>query len=98
MAHRPRSGQIWTVAGPRPRRIVVYSGNMLNDIPDEHVITMDVVDVAGPLSVQLPAGGAIRFTWLGHERQEHLVEHVGDVPTDLMSTVNTRLFMVISTS
>lgn len=95
---RPRRGEIWTVADPRPRRVVIYSGDMLNDIPDEHVVTMEIVDHQVPLGVPLPDGKCIRFTWLEHVPKDSLTERVGDVPAELMETVNTRLFMVITTA
>lgn len=71
---------------------------MLNDIPDEHVVTMDVVDQVQPLCVEISEKSWIRYTWLDHFAEEELGEVVGEVPDDLMSTVNTRLFMVIATN
>ena len=77
---------------------MIYSGNMLNDIPGEHVITMDVVDQTEALCVEVSDNSWIRYTWLDHFANEELGEVVGEVSEDLMSTVNTRLFMVIATS
>jgi hypothetical protein len=95
---RPRRGQIWTVAGPKPRRVVIYSGNMLNDIDEEHVVTMEVIDYAVPLGIPVSDGSWIRYTWLDHTPKESLSECVGEVAGELMESVNTRLFMVITTS
>jgi len=94
----PRRGQIRTVISEPSRQVVIYSGNMLNDIPGEHVITMDVVDQTEALCVEVSDNSWIRYTWLDHFANEELGEVVGEVSEDLMSTVNTRLFMVIATS
>lgn len=71
---------------------------MLNDIPDEHVITMEVVNAPVMLSVAIPGKGHVRYTWLRHRPRGELGEQVGEVDPELMSTVNTKLFMVISTN
>lgn len=78
--------------------MVIYSGNMLNEIPDEHIITMDVVDAPATLSVALAREGYVRYTWLRHRPRDELGEQVGEVDDELMSKVNTQLFMVISTN
>ncbi|GAB3587434.1 hypothetical protein GCM10027445_67520 [Amycolatopsis endophytica] len=77
--------------------MLIFSGNMLNDIDDEHVVTMEVIEHAVPLSVATGSGGWVRYTWLDHVPKTSLTRHTGEVPGDLMQRLSTRLFMVIAT-
>ncbi|NIH85345.1 hypothetical protein [Amycolatopsis granulosa] len=96
VAPRPRRGEIWAVS-PGSRRVLVFSGNMLNDIDDEHVVTMEVIEHPVPLSVATGGGGWVRYTWLDHVPKESLTRQLGEVPEELMQRLSTRLFMVIAT-
>ncbi|MTD58096.1 hypothetical protein [Amycolatopsis pithecellobii] len=99
MAPRPRRGQLWTVAGPDRRRVLVYSGDMFNDLDAvPYVITMDVVDTPDPLTVTTPDGLHISYTRLDHLPKDSLGELAGEISGQLLETVNTRLFMVLTTS
>lgn len=98
MAPQPRRGQIWTLAGTQ-RRILIYSGNMFNDLPDvPYVITMEVVDRPEPMDLALPDGSRVVYTWLDHIPKAVLAAQVGEVDADVMATVNNRLFMVLTTN
>lgn len=99
MTPRPRRGELWTVSGPVARRVLVYSGDMFNDLEGvPYVITMDVVDVPDPLSVTTPGGLHIAYTRLDHVPKSALGELLGRIDAPLLATVNTRLFMVLTTS
>lgn len=98
MVLRPRRGQLWTVAGPAQRRVLIYSGDMFNDLTGvPYVITMDVVDSPDPLTVTTDDGRHISYTRLDHVPKASLAECFGELPAALMETVNTRLFMVLTT-
>jgi hypothetical protein len=78
---------------------VILSGNMFNDLPDvPYVLTMDVIDKPDRLEVELPDGSRIAYTRLRHVQKARLGAVVGEVSTELMSDVNTKLFLVIATS
>jgi len=48
----PRRGQVWTATGHSPRRVLICSGNMFNELPDvPYVITMEVVAEPEPMDV-----------------------------------------------
>lgn len=70
--------------------------NDLDAVP--YVITMDVVDSPDPLTVTTPDGLHISYTRLDHVPKESLREPAGEIPAELLATVNTRLFMVLTTS
>lgn len=99
MAPRLRRGQIWTVAGPPPRRVLIYSGDMFNELTDvPYVITMEVVDRASPLEVVASGGLRIAYTRLDHVPKRSLTGHIGEVSASMLETINRHLFMVIATS
>ncbi|MGH3992397.1 MAG: hypothetical protein ACRDSN_08025, partial [Pseudonocardiaceae bacterium] len=78
--------------------VLVYSGNMINELPDvPYVITMDIVTQPDPLDLELPDGSRVAYTRLDNVPKAMFAEQVGQVPSDLMERVNTRLFMVITT-
>lgn len=82
-----------------PRRVLIYSGNMFNDLADvPYVITMEVVDRAHPLEVVAAEGTRIAYTRLDHVPKRSFADHLGDVSDAVMETINRRLFMVITTS
>ncbi|TNC23165.1 hypothetical protein [Amycolatopsis alkalitolerans] len=70
--------------------------NDLDSVP--YVITMDVVDTPDPLTVATPGGRHISYTRLDHVPKASLGEQVGEISAQLLETVNTRLFMVLTTS
>jgi mRNA-degrading endonuclease toxin of MazEF toxin-antitoxin module len=95
---QPRRGQIWTIAGDAKRRVLVYSGNMFNELPDvPYVITMDVVAESDPMDVELPDGSRVAYTRLDNVPKSLFGEVTGEVPAELIERINTRLFMVITT-
>lgn len=97
MIRPPRRGQIRTLIGSA-QRVLIYSGNMFNDLPDvAYVITMEVADKPGPLDIELPDGTRVSYTRLNNLPKALLGEVVAEVPADLMEIINTRLFMVITT-
>ncbi len=89
---------MWTVAGSSPRRVLIYSGNMFNELPDvPYVITMEVAVEPAPMEVELPEGLRVAYTRLDHVPKSLLDNMIGEVPGELMERINTRLFMVITT-
>jgi mRNA-degrading endonuclease toxin of MazEF toxin-antitoxin module len=89
---------VWTVTGNSPRRVLIYSGNMFNELPDvPYVITMAVVTEPDPMDVELPDGLRAAYTRLDHMPKSLLADMIGKVPGELMERINTRLFMVITT-
>lgn len=93
----PRKGQIRALVGTQ-HAVLVYSGDMFNDLPDvSYVITMEVVDKPGPLDVELPDGSRVSYTRLNNVPKSLLGELVAEIPADLMEVINARLFMVITT-
>jgi len=89
---------VWTVTGNSSRRVLVYSGNMFNELPDvPYVITMEVAVKPDPMDVELPDGSRVAYTRLDHVPKSLLGEMIGEVPGELMTRINTRLFMVITT-
>lgn len=85
--------------GPKPRRVLVYSGDMFNELADvPYVITMEVVEGDNPLEVVAAAGMRIAYTRLDHVPKGCLAEQLGEVSTSVLETINRRLFMVITTS
>jgi hypothetical protein len=89
---------VWTLAGTSSRRVLIYSGNMFNELPDvPYVITMDVVDDPDPMDVELPDGLRVAYTRLDHAPKTALSEMINEVPGELMERINNRLFMVIAT-
>jgi hypothetical protein len=86
------------VAGSSPRRVLIYSGNMFNELPDvPYVITMEVAVKPDPMEVELPDGLRVAYTRLDHVPKSLLGDMIGEVPGELMERINTRLFMVITT-
>ncbi len=89
---------MWTVTGNSPRRVLIYSGNMFNGLPDvPYVITMEVAAEPDPMDVELPDGLRVAYTRLDHVSKSMLTDMIGEVPGELMERINTRLFMVITT-
>jgi hypothetical protein len=89
---------VWTVAGSSPRQVLIYSGNMFNELPDvPYVITMEVAIEPDPMEVELPDGLRVAYTRLDHVPKSLLDIPIGEVPGELMERINTRLFMVITT-
>jgi hypothetical protein len=98
VAPPPRRGQVWTVTGNSPRRVLIYSGNMFNELPDvPYVITMEVVTAPDPMDVALPDGLRVAYTRLDHVPKSLLGDIAGEASGELMERINTRLFMVITT-
>ncbi|MGC7100392.1 hypothetical protein ACPZ19_37410 [Amycolatopsis lurida] len=63
MTPPPRRGEIRRVAGDSGRRVLVYSGNMFNDLPDvPYVITMEITSVPEPMDVALADGSRVAYT------------------------------------
>lgn len=86
------------MAGSSPRRVLIYSGNMFNELPDvPYVITMEVAVKPDPMEVELPDGLRVAYTRLDHVPKSLLGDMIGEVPGELMERINTRLFMVITT-
>jgi mRNA-degrading endonuclease toxin of MazEF toxin-antitoxin module len=86
------------VTGSSPRRVLIYSGNMFNELPDvPYVITMEVAVKPDPMEVELPDGLRMAYTRLDHVPKSLLGDMIGEVPGELMERINTRLFMVITT-
>ena len=86
------------MTGGSPRRVLIYSGNMFNELPDvPYVITMDVTGEPDPLDVELPDGLRVAYTRLDHVPKSLLGDMFEEVPGELMERINTRLFMVITT-
>jgi hypothetical protein len=78
--------------------VLIYSGNMFNELPDvPYVITMEVVVKPDPMEVELPDGLRVAYTRLDHVPKSLLGDLVREVPGELMERINTRLFMVITT-
>jgi hypothetical protein len=99
VAPRPRRGQLWAVAGPVRRRVLIYSGDMFNDLAGvPYVITMDVVESPDPLTVTTAEGRHISYTRLDHVPKTSLVDWLGEITASEIHTLNTRLFMVLTTS
>jgi mRNA-degrading endonuclease toxin of MazEF toxin-antitoxin module len=89
---------VWTVAGSSPRQVLIYSGNMFNELPDvPYVITMEVAVEPDPMELELPDGSRVAYTRLDHVPKSLLDNLIGEVPGELMERINTRLFMVITT-
>lgn len=79
--------------------MLVYSGDMFNDLDAvPYVITMDIVGTPDPLTVTTPKGLHISYTRLDHVPKSTLDEQFGEISVQLLETVNTRLFMVLTTS
>jgi hypothetical protein len=94
----PHRGQIRVVAGEHQRRVLVYSGNMFNELPNEpYVITMDVTDGPVRMGIELPDGYRVAYTRLDHIPKVLLADTVGEVSPATMESINTRLFMVLTT-
>lgn len=70
--------------------------NELTEVP--HVITMEISNQSDYLDLELPDGQRIWYTRVDHVPKIYFAEQVGEVSAELMSTVNTRLFMVIATN
>lgn len=86
------------MAGSSARRVLIYSGNMFNELPNvPYVITMEVAAEPDPMEVQLPDGLRVAYTRLDHVPKSLLGNVIGEVPGELMERINTRLFMVINT-
>ncbi len=89
---------MWTVTGSSGRRVLIYSGNMFNELPDvPYVITMEVADQPDPLDVELPDGLRVAYTRLDHVPKSLLGEMIGEASGALTERINARLFMVITT-
>ncbi|QFU85553.1 type II toxin-antitoxin system PemK/MazF family toxin [Amycolatopsis sp. YIM 10] len=98
MTPPPRRGEIRRVAGDSGRRVLVYSGNMFNDLPDvPYVITMEITSVPEPMDVALADGSRVAYTRLDHLPKSLLGDRLGTVPHEVMERINTRLFMVLAT-
>ncbi|MGH3913269.1 MAG: hypothetical protein ACRDTC_07655 [Pseudonocardiaceae bacterium] len=81
-----------------PHRVLIYSGNMFNELPDvPYVITMEVAVEPDPMEVELPDGLRVAYTRLDNVPKSLLGDVIGEVPGELMERINTRLFMVITT-
>ncbi|KAA9155030.1 hypothetical protein FPZ12_030680 [Amycolatopsis acidicola] len=79
--------------------MLVYSGDMFNELGSvPYVITMEVVAEPDPLTVTTEDGVHISYTRLDHVPKSALAERVGEIPAELLQTVNTRLFLVLTTS
>ncbi|HEY2762396.1 MAG TPA: type II toxin-antitoxin system PemK/MazF family toxin, partial [Pseudonocardiaceae bacterium] len=88
---------VWTVTGNSPRRVLIYSGNMFNELSDvPYVITMEVTTEPDPMDVELPDGLRVAYTRLDNVPKSLLGDIIGEVPGELMERINTRLFMVIT--
>ncbi|MGQ0716418.1 MAG: type II toxin-antitoxin system PemK/MazF family toxin [Pseudonocardiales bacterium] len=86
------------MTGNSPRRVLIYSGNMFNELPDlPYVITMEVTVEPDPMEVELPDGLRVAYTRLDHVPKSLLGDMIGEVPGELMERINTRLSMVITT-
>jgi len=86
------------VTGNSPRRVLIYSGDMFNELPDvPYVVIMEVADETDPMDVELPDGLRVAYTRLDHVPKSLFREVTGEVPGELMERINTRLFMVITT-
>lgn len=97
VAPPPRRDQVWTVAGSSPRRVLIYSGNMFNELPDvPYVITMEVAAEPDPMEVELPDGLRVAYTHLDHVPKHLLGDMIGEVSGALRSGL-TPGFMVITT-
>jgi hypothetical protein len=89
---------VWTLTGSSPRRVLIYSGTMFNELPDvPYVITMEVGVGPDPMDVELPDELRVAYTRLDHVPKSALDEMITEVPGELMERINTRLFMVITT-
>ncbi len=78
--------------------MLIYSGNMFNELPDlPYVITMEVTVEPDPMEVELPDGLRVAYTRLDHVPKSLLGDMIGEVPGELMERINTRLSMVITT-
>ncbi|TVT55767.1 hypothetical protein FNH05_09070 [Amycolatopsis rhizosphaerae] len=87
------------MAGQARRQVLIYSGDMFNDLTGvPYVITMEVVDTPDPLTVTTIEGRHISYTRLDHTPKASLVDCLGEVTTGEIQTLNTRLFMVLTTS
>ncbi|HVV10760.1 hypothetical protein [Amycolatopsis sp.] len=81
------------------RQVLIYSGDMFNELESvPYVITMDVVAEPDPLTVTTYSGVHISYTRLDHVPKGALSDHFGTIPAELLATVNTRLFLVLTTS
>lgn len=86
------------MTGNAPRRVLIYSGNMFNELSDvPYVITMEVSAEPDPMDVELPDGLRVAYTRLDHVPKSLLDKTIGEAPSELMERINTRLFMVITT-
>ncbi|MGB8202366.1 MAG: hypothetical protein WCF33_22225 [Pseudonocardiaceae bacterium] len=86
------------MAGSSPRQVLIYSGNMFNELPDvPYVITMEVAVEPEPMEVEPPDGWRVAYTRPDHVPKPLLDNIIGEVPGELMERINTRLFMVITT-
>lgn len=86
------------MVGNTSRRVLIYSGNMFNELSDvPYVITMEVSAEPDPMDVELPDGLRVAYTRLDHVPKSLLGDMIGEAPGELMERVNTRLFMVITT-
>ncbi|MFD8493812.1 hypothetical protein [Amycolatopsis sp. NPDC059657] len=78
--------------------VLIYSGNMFNDLPDvPYVLTMEVSTRRDPMDVELPDGNRVAYTRLDRVPKSALGDLVGEVSAELLETINTRLFMVLTT-
>jgi hypothetical protein len=76
---------VWTVAGSSPRRVLVYSGHMFNELPDvPYVITMEIAAEPDPMEVELPDGLRMAYTRLDHVPKSLPGDMIGEVPGELM--------------
>jgi hypothetical protein len=72
---------------------------MFNDLAGvPYVITMDVVDSPDPLTVTTAEGRHISYTRLDHLPKASLADYLGEIGAEEIQTLNTRLFMVLTTS
>ncbi len=64
------------VTGDSPRRVLIYSGNMSNELPDvPYVITMEVTAEPDPMDVELPEGLRVAYTRLDHSTVRLSLSH-----------------------
>jgi hypothetical protein len=98
-----RRGDVWEVAGQRPRRVLVISHGMYNDQPGiPTVLTMPVLsgggDDLGSWCVPIGGGEVAVVDYIGPTAKAVFEHRVRMIDTQVVMDVNNALFKILSTS
>jgi hypothetical protein len=97
---KPRRGEIWTIGGQVPITVLVVSGNVYNDLPDPHVIAMEVTagKEADVTVVDVGEGRSVLIDTIGRVPKRLFARLVARIDTQRLTDVHISLFRIIATN